>query len=63
MIEKKQRMKRENNIIQMIYLRKNNQLKKLKNVENYNENLPIEVKKNNFYQKIINFFKRFFNIN
>lgn len=27
---KKQRMKRENNIIQMIYLRKNNQLKKLK---------------------------------
>lgn len=45
------------------YLRKNNQLKKLKNVENYNENLPIEVKKNNFYQKIINFFKRFFHIN
>ena len=34
--------------------------KEIKNVENYNENLPIEVKKNNFYQKIINFFKRFF---
>lgn len=37
--------------------------KEIKNVENYNENLPIEVKKNNFYQKIINFFKRFFHIN
>lgn len=37
--------------------------KQPKNVENYNENLPIEMKKNNFYQKVINFFKRFFHIN
>lgn len=37
--------------------------KETENIENYCENLPIEVKKDNFYQKIINFFKRFFHIN
>jgi hypothetical protein len=32
------------------------------NIENYNENLPIEVKKEKFYEKIINFFKKIFHI-
>lgn len=32
------------------------------NTENYNENLPIEVKKEKFYEKIINFFKKIFHI-
>ena len=32
------------------------------NTEDYNEKLPIEVKKDNFYQKILKFFKRFFHI-
>lgn len=32
------------------------------NVENNNENLPIEIRKEGFYKKIINFFKKFFHI-
>ncbi len=30
------------------------------NIENYDNNLPIEVKKNNFFKNIIDFFKNFF---
>ena len=36
--------------------------KEIENTENYAENLPIEVKKENFYQRIIKFFKNFFHI-
>lgn len=36
--------------------------KKQTTKENYNEKLPIEVKKENFYQKILKFFKKFFHI-
>ncbi len=32
------------------------------NIENYSPKLPIEVKKNNFYQKIINYLKGFFHM-
>ena len=34
----------------------------IKDKENLNNNLPIEVKKKNFYEKIINFFKKLFRI-
>ena len=34
----------------------------IKDKENLNNNLPIEVKKKNFYEKIINFFKKVFRI-
>ena len=30
------------------------------NIENYDNNLPIEVKKNKFFKNIIDFFKKFF---
>ena len=36
--------------------------KKQTTKEYYNEKLPIEVKKENFYQKILKFFKKFFHI-
>lgn len=36
--------------------------KEIENTENYAEKLPIEVKKENFYQRIIKFFKNFFHI-
>ena len=36
--------------------------KKQTTKENYNEKLPIEVKKENFCQKILKFFKKFFHI-
>ena len=42
---------------------KKQQINDSKTVENYNENLPMEVKKDSFYIKIINFFKKFFHIN
>lgn len=42
--------------------KKKQQIKESKTVENYNENLPMEVKKDSFYIKIINFFKKFFHI-
>lgn len=43
--------------------KKKQQINESKTVENYNENLPMEVKKDSFYIKIINFFKKFFHIN
>ena len=43
--------------------KKKQQINESKTVENYNENLPMEVKKDSFYIKIINLFKKFFHIN
>ena len=43
--------------------KKKQQINESKTVENYNENLHMEVKKDSFYIKIINFFKKFFHIN
>lgn len=36
--------------------------REIENTENYAEKLPIEVKKENFYQRIIKFFEKFFHI-
>ncbi|MFQ9502145.1 MAG: hypothetical protein ACLR1U_06300 [Clostridia bacterium] len=43
--------------------KKKQQIQENEKIENYNENLPVEIKQENFYQKIINFFKKLFNIN
>lgn len=37
-------------------------VKENENIENNGENLPVEIKKDNFYQKIVKFFKKFFHI-
>lgn len=37
-------------------------VKENENIENHGENLPVEIKKDNFYQKIVKFFKKFFHI-
>lgn len=37
-------------------------IKENENIENHGENLPVEIKKDNFYQKIVKFFKKFFHI-
>ncbi len=42
--------------------KKKQTIKENSNIENYSEKLPIEVKKENFYQKILKFFKKFFHI-
>lgn len=45
-----------------IFRKKQNKVEEPVNIENYNENLPIEIKES-FYKKIINFFKNLFRLN
>lgn len=65
--EKYDRQKLENEKVQKYnpddIFKKKQQIRENETAENYDENLPMEVKKENLYRKIINFFKRFFHIN
>lgn len=60
--EKYDRQKAENELREKYnpdnIFNKNEQIQENKDIENYSKNLPIEVKKDNFYKKIINFFKK-----
>ncbi len=40
----------------------NNKTEIIENIENYDNNLPIEIKKNNFFKNIIEFFKKIFKV-
>lgn len=63
-IEAKEKQDRENQEEEKRQVYNPNDIFKTRksNVENYSENLPIEVKEN-FYLKIINFFKNLFHLN
>ena len=40
----------------------NNQVEKINQIQNHNENIPTEMKKERFYKKILDFFKKLFHI-
>ena len=61
-IEKLMQEKREQYNPNDIFKRKQKDNEKDENIQAVNNNLPIEVKKEKFYEKIINFFKKLFHL-